>query len=266
VRSGANRRSVFHLVTAAGLLVAAGVTARKAAAQEVDPRPGNALTACAAGDVSKGIAILAQLYAETRNPTFVFNQGRCYQQNGNLEPAKQRFQEYLRVGSNEPPEDRRRAEGYLADIDRELVRRQEEEAAARARTGADDAARRVRTLRIVGFALGGVAVAAAGVGVFANRKMKSIEDEIDGKIPPDGIVTDEREIQKLRELDASGYRYESVQYVSLGLAVAAIAGAATTFAFTGVGWPGTPPAERAQVALTPVVSPGLLGGSLKLRF
>ena len=88
-----------------------------------DPRPAEALTFCGAGEVSKGIAILAALYAETRNPSFVFNQARCYQQNGDLEKARERFREYLRVGRNEPAADIKRAEGFVQEIDQELARR-----------------------------------------------------------------------------------------------------------------------------------------------
>src|SRR3954469_13153722 len=90
------------LVISIALLIA-GSPRPVAAAGNEDPRPARALTACAAGQVASGIALLAELYTETRDPTYVFNQGRCYQQNGQLVPAAERFREYLRVGKNEPP-------------------------------------------------------------------------------------------------------------------------------------------------------------------
>jgi len=37
-----------------------------------DKRPTAALSACASGDVAKGIAILGELYAESRNPAYRF--------------------------------------------------------------------------------------------------------------------------------------------------------------------------------------------------
>ena len=37
--------------------------------------------ACLSGDYSKGVAILADLFVETREPIYVFNQGRCFEQN-----------------------------------------------------------------------------------------------------------------------------------------------------------------------------------------
>ena len=66
----------------------------------------------------QGIAILAQLYTETRAPAFVFNQGRCYQQNGQLEAARLRFAEYLRIGRGEPPADIQRARRFSDGITR----------------------------------------------------------------------------------------------------------------------------------------------------
>ena len=76
-----------------------------------DKRPTAALAACASGDVAKGIGILGELYAESRNPAYVFNQARCYQKNNKLEEARGAFTESLRLGTNEPPEDLQRAQG-----------------------------------------------------------------------------------------------------------------------------------------------------------
>jgi hypothetical protein len=51
--------------------------------------------ACLAGDATKGVAILAELYVRTEDPIFIFNQGRCFEQNGKYEEAILRFREYL---------------------------------------------------------------------------------------------------------------------------------------------------------------------------
>jgi hypothetical protein len=37
--------------------------------------------ACLLGDVRKGTEILADLYLDTKNPTHIYNQGRCFEQN-----------------------------------------------------------------------------------------------------------------------------------------------------------------------------------------
>lgn len=57
-----------------------------------------ARTACLAGDYSKGATILSQLFVETKDPNYIYNQARCFEQNSRYQEALSRFQEYLRVG------------------------------------------------------------------------------------------------------------------------------------------------------------------------
>lgn len=52
--------------------------------------------ACSVGDFQKGVDILGDLFVDTSDSTYVYNQGRCYQQNSRWEPAINRFREYLR--------------------------------------------------------------------------------------------------------------------------------------------------------------------------
>ena len=46
--------------------------------------------ACITGDYRKGIDILGDLFVETNDATYVFNQGRCFQQNHRWEEALDR--------------------------------------------------------------------------------------------------------------------------------------------------------------------------------
>jgi hypothetical protein len=69
------------------------VPSAKAASEETRERA--AKKACLAGDVAKGVAILAELYVRTEDPVFIFNQGRCFEQNGKYEEAIIRFREFL---------------------------------------------------------------------------------------------------------------------------------------------------------------------------
>ena len=48
------------------------------------------------GDSKKGVEILADLYLNTNDPNYIYNQGRCFEQNGENEKAILRFQEYQR--------------------------------------------------------------------------------------------------------------------------------------------------------------------------
>jgi hypothetical protein len=62
--------------------------------------------ACLLGEVDKGAEILADLYVDTNDATYIYNQGRCFEQNGKNDQAVLRFKEYLRKAKNLKNEDR----------------------------------------------------------------------------------------------------------------------------------------------------------------
>jgi tetratricopeptide (TPR) repeat protein len=70
--------------------------------------------ACLSGDYQKGVAILSDLYVNTDDPTHVFNQGRCFEQNRRYDDAIGRFEEYLRVAKKASKSDREDAEKHIA--------------------------------------------------------------------------------------------------------------------------------------------------------
>ena len=78
--------------------------------------------ACLLGDFKKGTEILADLYIDTNNPTYIYNQGRCLEQSGQNETAILRFQEYLRKAEGLSPADadavRKRIDDLQAALDR----------------------------------------------------------------------------------------------------------------------------------------------------
>ena len=103
--------SVFALVT---LLCAAG-PARAANKANKQAKEDSARLACLNGDYSEGVAILSKLFVEHKDPTYIFNQGRCLEQNRRYEDAIARFQEYLRAGRKKLDEnDRDEAERRIA--------------------------------------------------------------------------------------------------------------------------------------------------------
>ncbi len=73
--------------------------------------------ACLLGDVRKGTEILADLYLDTKNPTHIYNQGRCFEQNGQNEQAILRFREYLRKAENLPAADAKAVEKKIKDLE-----------------------------------------------------------------------------------------------------------------------------------------------------
>jgi hypothetical protein len=71
-----------------------GWTSNVWAKGKTDSLERSAKKACAAGDYAKGVEILADLYVRTDDPTFIFNQGRCYEQNHQWTRAIDRFREF----------------------------------------------------------------------------------------------------------------------------------------------------------------------------
>lgn len=84
-------------------------------AQDRQGQEREAKKACIAGDYAKGVAILSELYADTNDPTYIFNGGRCFQQNGRYEEAILRFREYLRKAKHASEEAKREAQSYITD-------------------------------------------------------------------------------------------------------------------------------------------------------
>lgn len=70
--------------------------------------------ACLVGDTAKGVEILADLFIDTNDPTYIFNQGRCFEQNRLYEEAIARFREYLVKAKNAPSEAKADAEKHIA--------------------------------------------------------------------------------------------------------------------------------------------------------
>ena len=101
--------SVFALTVTPTL--AADKKAQRKQAQERAARK-----ACLNGDYTKGVAILSDLFVDTKDPTYIFNQGRCFEQNHRYEDALSRFEEYLRTApANLEATDRAAAEKHIAD-------------------------------------------------------------------------------------------------------------------------------------------------------
>jgi len=227
-----------------------------------DKRPTAALAACASGDVTKGISILGELYAETRNPSYVFNQGRCYQKNNKLDEARSSFTECLRIGTSEPPEDLQRAQGFIKEIDDALARQRASQPAPVLATPAQpDGEGRARMLRTTSIVLAGVGVAAVAAGVVMSLKVKSTNDSINQQYSQP-YVTNEAQLEKQI---SDGKTYQTWQWVGYGIGVAALAGAVTTFVLSGHFAAGAG-AEHPAVSVTPTASADGVGGVVRLQF
>jgi len=87
----------------------------KAQTSSRDGREKAARKACITGDYKAGVDILADLFVETEDNTYVFNQGRCYQQNHMWQEALDRFTEYVRTSKRLSKSARAEVDGHIAD-------------------------------------------------------------------------------------------------------------------------------------------------------
>jgi len=94
--------------------------------QEQDPREIQAQKDCLTGRADSGVALLAELFARTGNPNFIYNQARCYEQVARAEEAINRFREYLRLAKDIPADERADVERHLQEC-RVLQAKQEQE-------------------------------------------------------------------------------------------------------------------------------------------
>jgi hypothetical protein len=87
----------------------------QASAARIDAKERAAKKACMTGDPAKGVALLADLFIDTNDPTYIYNQGRCYEQNNRYEDAIGRFREYLRKATRATAEEKADTEKHIAD-------------------------------------------------------------------------------------------------------------------------------------------------------
>lgn len=222
--------------------------------------------ACLAGDPQQGVEILAELYVETNDITYLFNQGRCFEQNRRYEDAIARFREYLMKG-----------EATLSDADRALTKKHIEtcelympklerrsplvpdpasatstvqssppQGAAEVPAGTVVApaaadAKAGSGLRIAGIALGAVGVAALGMGLAFNLKVNSMASDLE---KPDNFD---------RDTDSSRKTYKTLGWVGYGAGAACLAGGSLLYYLGRRAGRSSP---SAGVALVPTLAPG----------
>jgi hypothetical protein len=105
------------------VLVPVLLTAWSSQAETVQAKERQARVACLKGDYATGIEILSELFVTTKNPAFIFDQGRCFQQNRRQEEAIARFEEYLRVDKKLRQSDREMTEKHIAECQKAIDKR-----------------------------------------------------------------------------------------------------------------------------------------------
>ena len=127
------------LVVAFGLIWSLGVTPAAFAAKDTEKQAElKARQAFAASRYDEAIEIFAQLYAETLNPIYLRNIGRCHQKKREPEKAIDAFQDYLAKGKSITPSERKEIQGYIKEMEqlRDEQAKEREAAAAKAAAAA----------------------------------------------------------------------------------------------------------------------------------
>jgi hypothetical protein len=103
-----------------GIPSAYAASPRGAAKREAAERA--ARKACLDGDVSAAVATLSELFIDTKDPTYIYNQGRCFEQNGRYQDAILRFREYLRTATNLAQAEQDNTNKHIADCEALLAK------------------------------------------------------------------------------------------------------------------------------------------------
>jgi len=230
-----------------------------------------ARTSCLSGDYAKGVAILSELFVDTKDATYIFNQGRCFEQNSRYQDAIARFQEYLRTGKKLSESDKADAQKHIADCEDMLAKQNRAAEVASTPPPPPPAAPapvvevpaivqpasppsasgepgvHLRTAGVVTAAAGGAALV---TGLILNLKVNSMASDFQTL----NGYTDSKESQRKS--------YETWGWVSYGVGAGCVAtGAVLYYLGSQAGKNG-----NAGVALLPAFAPGTAGAVLTGAF
>jgi hypothetical protein len=231
------------LAAALGIVLFSSVAPAQAAHERTRHSSGSAKEkaakkACVTGDVKTGIDILGDLYVDTADATYVFNQGRCYEQNRRLEDAIDRFREYLRKIPDAPAKDKAEANAHIADCEALLAKQTGRTTAPAPQAPPQPILAAVppaqvqpplavvpaqtlvprsdgRGLRIAGAITTAAGICAVGTGVILASKERSLTNEINAKYS--------------QSKESTRASYESWGYVTYGVGAAAMVGGAVLY-------------------------------------
>ena len=259
-----------QLLIALALVIAADpATARAAPPADVEKRERDALAACDGQDIKGGIALLGRLYADTLDPTYIYNQARCYQKNEHNREAVGRFREFLRVTKEPTGELAQRARGAIAELELLLAAPTPAPApppppsVAPALSPSDVSAGSVTTsarapgglrpLQIGGLVAGGLGLAGLGTGVYFSLRVRTLEGEAERLSNDLG-----KDHPNVRSKLTAGDAAERRQWIGYGVG-AALVGAGAALFFLGRDGDGA-------VAFAPLVSAGVCGATVGGNF
>jgi hypothetical protein len=255
-------------------LLLAASSAQAAAKHSKENKERAARKACLAGDFAKGVEILSDLFVDSKDPTYIYNQGRCYEQNNHWEDAIGRFREFIRTSK----EDTSEAKAHIAECETLIAKRDgiaptsvaaevprpASEVAPIQPTVAASLNPEVATvvdraqppagdgsgLRIAGVVITSIGGAALIGGVILNLKANSVSDSI---TPPNTFQ---------RNTESQWETYRTLSWVGYGVGAACVATGAILYL---VGRSSNR-ADAPSVALVPVVAADQAGALVRGTF
>jgi hypothetical protein len=270
------RRGLLAPLVAVSLLL----VVRPARAQSAASGEAQALSDCLAGRYQAGVDQLARLFVETGNANYIYNQGRCFEQNGKPDEAILRFREFLRKGKDISNEEKAEVNGHIAECQAMQAERDNRRAPAAATiapplealapaqpqpvpaalaappdkpmaaTPAVD--QPGAGLRTAGIVAGSIGVAALITGIIFSIETRSIANQ---------VSNDDAKFTYSRTKDDRGKLFSDLQWVGYGVAAGALAAGSV---LTYLGWRAAHPS--AAVSLSPVLLPGGSGAVVQGSF
>jgi hypothetical protein len=217
--------------------------AQPAAAQENDPRVGAAQRACLAGDVTTGIHLLTELYAATNDARWLFNQGRCYEQNRQPGAAIERFRLFLREGGEADSQLRQQAAARIQALQPRPVEPPPGPLVLPTRAHQPEQASAGKGLRVASLVLGVLGVAAVTTGIVLSLRVNALA----GEIERDGQGSALQDPRAASEPFTSGKRLSRLQWPAYLAGGALLAGATICFTL-GTPRASEPPAPQLMVS------------------
>jgi hypothetical protein len=236
-----------------------------ALAAEKEAKERAAKKACLNGEPVKGVAILTDLYIDTNDSTYIFNQGRCFEQNNRYEDAVGRFREYLRKAGDRSEADKAEAKKHIDDCQALLGKNGGEPRPAVEATAPAPAVVPYSQMQPLPAATpqpGAVVeaqVATAGPGASAGSGLRAAGvagASLGGAALVAGVVLNIKANSMVGDLephynnstDSSSKTYKTLSLVSYGAGAACVAAGAVLYY---LGWKA---GNQAQVALVPSVA------------
>ena len=260
-------RGYRHGLLAAILAGAFVLAATPASAQQADPRESQSRSECLAGRFQAGVDLLAQMFVETGDANYIYNQGRCYEQNGKFSEAILRFREFLRKAKNLSADDKAEVNGHINDCQAELDKRPapppdtgsggkpvgEGEVATTVLPPPADG--RGSGLRAIGIVAASVGVAALAAGIVFSIETRNIANE---------VTTDYNTNHKYdRNKDDLGKLLGELQWVGYGVGALGLVGGGLLYYF---GYQAGHAPASSSVSFMPLLLPGGSGAVLQGRF